>query len=436
MKNKPEYYALIEAQKLTLSSPEYVFDWLEKHVDDDSLPSEIFETLYNCNNELIKLGLARFCSDKETLRRLFNSALDKEGEAIRCSVLSNKNCTFGSVVGIDTFNAEELKVILEKATSAEISAIMENESFKGYYLADIFNRTRIAENLTDDQWFLCCIRALYLNPNIRRDYQSKSGYTDFWAAAAHSAAIKAAWQLLEIVPLTFNWAANLCSIFGDYPRILLSDHCNEDFFKRVFIRWKSDDSALDGAFGELRMWIGTYVPGSFQVHEWMANNEDKHIRLGHYSSFNTNDPEELEKYYARDSKDFIQMAIGNDWLYRDKKIRNKLRELIGKTDSDGMEIWTFSMRLERLREKEPTKYLSEEEWKWNQMSQPVTNGILEEKLEKIESRLMEQIEQLGEQLEEREKWSKRALTEHLEEVKNKLMEHLDQRVSNLKRTIF
>lgn len=316
MGNNTKYHRLIEAKRLFLSSPEYVYGFLEKHADDN-LPSEIFETLLKRNEELITLGLARFCNDREILKNLFINASNEDGEAIRCAVLSNSNCKFG-IFG--TFNGEELKGILERATETEIETIMGNKSIEGSYLADIFKRTGIAENLTDDQWFSCCILALYLNPNLKQDYQSQAptGYSEGWANYEHSKAINAAWQLLENAPLSDKWAINLGRVLS-CRQIILSYNCNDDYFQRIFNRWKSDDADLEEHFGNLRMWIGAYVPSTMKLHKWMSDHEDKYIRFGHYYSFTTNDPSELEKYYSQDGSDFIQIAISNNNLFRHKK---------------------------------------------------------------------------------------------------------------------
>jgi hypothetical protein len=126
MGNNTKYHGLIEAKRLSLSSPEYVYDWLEKHADElilththDNVPLEIFKTLYNCNSDLINLGLASFCNNDEILRRLFIDASNTDNEAQRCAVLSNRHCVF-SAGRLGTFNTDELKNILEKATDAEM----------------------------------------------------------------------------------------------------------------------------------------------------------------------------------------------------------------------------------------------------------------------------------------------------------------------------
>jgi hypothetical protein len=392
MGNNTKYHGLIEAKKLFLSSPEYVYDFLGKHADDN-LPSEIFETLLKRNNELITLGLARFYNDQEILKNLFINASNKDGEAIRCAVLSNKNCKFG-IIG--TFDEEELKGILERATEAEIAAIVGNASVYGSYLADIFKRTGIGENLNDDKWFLCCINALYLNPNLKQDYQSQAptGYSEGWENYEHSKAIDAAWQLFENAPLTSKWAINLGHVLS-YRQIILPYSCDNDYFQRFFSRWKSEDSDLEKHFSDLRMWIGAYVPSTMKLHKWMSDHEDKYIRFGHYYSFGTNDPSELEKYYSRDGRDFIQIANSNNNLFSHVEVRKKLRELIDKdctTRSDWFELDLFEIHYQKLAKNDP-RYLSAEDREEIEAAQPVTSGILKERLEELESRLMEQLDQ-------------------------------------------
>jgi hypothetical protein len=405
--NKIKYHdRLIEAKRLSLCSPEYVYDYLEKHASDE-LSGMFFETLLNRNNELIKLGLAIFCNDGEILRKLFyESASAQDGEVLRCAVFSNPHCDFGMYL-FGTFKKEELKGILEKATDAELVAIMGNKSIEGHELTDIFKHSGWAENLTDEQWFSCCVYALHENPNLRNDYESlHAGYHDGMMAAAHSAALEAAWQLLQTVPLTFKSAVNLVNAFDDFPRILLHYNCSDDFFMKVFSRWKSDDPELENSFGELRRCIAAYVPSSMKLHGWMADHEDKYIRLGHYSSFDTHEPEQLEKYYVRDGGGFIKMAIYNNHLYKDDKVRKRLRELIVE-HCEGFELHMFNQTLKNLEEKEPNKYLLEWEKEEVTLSQPVTIGVLKEKLEELETKLIDQIEQLRERLDQTEERNNR-----------------------------
>ena len=227
---------LIEAKRLSLCSPEYIYDYLKEHASD-GLPEVFFETLFNRNNELIRLGLAKFCDDKEILRKLFyGSASVQDGEVLRCAIFSNPHCDFG-MYPFGTFKKEELKGILGNATDAELTAIMGNKSVEGHELSDIFKRSGWAENLTDEQWFSCCVYALHENPNLRGDYESlHGGYHDGPMVACHNEVLEAAWQLLETAPVTFEWTANLMNAFSDFPRILLPCNCKDDFFIEVFGR--------------------------------------------------------------------------------------------------------------------------------------------------------------------------------------------------------
>jgi hypothetical protein len=143
------------------------------------------------------------------------------------------------------------------------------------------------------------------------------------------------------------------------------------------------------------MWIGAYVPSTMKLHKWMSDHEDKYIRFGHYYSFATNDPSELEKYYSRDGSDFIESATGNNNLFRHEKVREKLRELIDKdcsTHSNWSNLDLFEIHYQSLAKSDP-RYLSEKDREENEAAQPVTAGILKEKLEELESRLMEQLNQ-------------------------------------------
>jgi hypothetical protein len=156
--------------------------------------------------------------------------------------------------------------------------------------------------------------------------------------------------LLENATLTSKWAINLGHVLS-YRQIILPYSCDDDYFQRIFSRWKSDDPDLEKHFGDLRMWIGACVPSTMKLHKWMSDHEDKYIRFGHYYSFATNDPSELENYYSRDGRDFIQIANGNNNLFRHEEVRKKLRELIDKdcsTRSDWFELDLFQIQHQKL----------------------------------------------------------------------------------------
>jgi len=108
MENNGTYHALIEAKRLVLSSPEYVYDYLEKH--SEKLPLEVFGALFKCNNELIKLGLAKFCNDHEILRKLYVESAKEDGEVMRCAVFSNPHCEISGF--LSPFEDDEKKSIL------------------------------------------------------------------------------------------------------------------------------------------------------------------------------------------------------------------------------------------------------------------------------------------------------------------------------------
>ena len=57
MENNATYNALIEAKRLVLSSPEYVYDYLEKH--SEKLPLEVFDALFKCNIALLGMLIFR-----------------------------------------------------------------------------------------------------------------------------------------------------------------------------------------------------------------------------------------------------------------------------------------------------------------------------------------------------------------------------------------
>ena len=314
---------LIEAKRLLLSSPETVFQYFEKHQDGE-IPYQLAEVLLTRNDELINLGLARFTKNKEVLEKLFKESSD---EAIRCAALSNP--IFFHLVIFGCTEKKHLVNILEKGTQAEVHALVTNESLKGNSLANIFSREGWASHLDDDRWFLCSILALN-NPNLQSEYKSFSpvGYGEGWQEYEHDKAIKAAWNLLLYAPLTKKWANGLSYEFSS-KKITNIKAMDEKYYKEVLARWVSEKKDLEEDFKDLRMWISSTVPTYLEdLHKWMADHEDRSIRIGHYYSFTTYDEKELDKYYEKDGKEFINAALKNTNLFVNKQIREHLRKLV------------------------------------------------------------------------------------------------------------
>jgi hypothetical protein len=126
------------------------------------------------------------------------------------------------------------------------------------------------------------------------------------------------------------------------------------------------------------MWIAANVPSQSKLHEWMATQEDLSIRLGHYYSFDTDNPEELERRFDRDGREFIEAATSNNNLYQRENVRSRLRELIDKdchSRGQWLELDLFKSQLEKLAQEDP-QYLSAEKRQEREATLLVTIGTL------------------------------------------------------------
>lgn len=382
-----DYKGLLEITRLSLSSPEHVYAYLESKAEE-GLPPGVSTALFKLDHRLIKLGLARFSDDREILRTLFGTSEDTE--TLRCAVLANPHCDLSSSYPMfGTLEDDALKAVLETGTDSELQAMLSNKSLKDSTLAEILTREGWAQGLSDDRWLSCAILALESNPNLRREYKSHFpvGYSTGWEFSQHNRALYAAWGVLELAPLTESAAGNLSEVFSMRA---MASICEDAFFLRVFGRWRSEDPSLEKKFSDLRMWVGSNVPALSKLHEWMASHEDPSIRQGHYFSFDTYEPDELDRYFERDGDQFISAAIINDNLYREENVRTRLRQLVDKnchTRSDWFDLDLFESRLERLAQQDPT-YLREADRKERQATDPVTIGFLNHALEQSEQRMI------------------------------------------------
>ncbi|MFQ5853770.1 MAG: hypothetical protein ACE5JU_24690, partial [Candidatus Binatia bacterium] len=352
MKGIVDPKTLIEAKRLLLVSPEEVYRYLEERKDDEIL-YQLAEVLLERNDELINLAIARFTNNEGVLESLFKASTD---EAIRCAALGNPEFPLGFFRLVEEQHTDLINV-LEKGTQAEVHALVTNASLDGDSLASIFRREGWAGHLSDDRWFLCSILALN-NPNLKSQYKSRApiGYGEGYESYQHNKAIEGAWSLLLNAPLTKEWAINLSDQLAG-NKIFHYYGADETFYKKVFVRWVSDSEELEKSFKDLRMWIASTVPTHLdKLHEWMANHDDQAIRIGHYYSFNTHDEKELDKYYEKDSKEFIDAALQNEHLFINKKIREYLKELVNKNcEERGWydDLDFFDIALERISKIRP-----------------------------------------------------------------------------------
>ena len=116
-----DYNAFLEISRLTVSSPEHVYAYLESR-SKEGLPDGVSEVLFLLNNSLINLGLARYSHDHEVLTKLFRTPSPEEKESLRCAVLANPNCYLSKSFG--TLKQEELKAVLENGTELELQAML------------------------------------------------------------------------------------------------------------------------------------------------------------------------------------------------------------------------------------------------------------------------------------------------------------------------
>ena len=116
-----DYNAFLEISRLTVSSPEHVYAYLESR-SKEGLPDGVSDALFLLNNSLINLGLARYSHDHEVLTKLFRTPSPEEKESLRCAVLANPNCYLSKSFG--TLKQEELKAVLENGTELELQAML------------------------------------------------------------------------------------------------------------------------------------------------------------------------------------------------------------------------------------------------------------------------------------------------------------------------
>lgn len=357
---------VIEKKRLELSSPEFVYQYLEAHssagvLDDGNIPDETVESLFKRNNDLINLALAQFISHSAIINKIFSSTDD---QALRCAALSNPKI-FGSLeipgINVDNISFTTLTDIVKKGSNAEVNALMVNRAIKGDRLAEAFKKEGWCKNLHEDRWFFVSAFALG-NPNIHADFPDDFRYDDGWATYQHNNAIEAAWNLLLTAPLTDKWAAGLYSQFTKYKIASCYAIKMNNFLQKVFKRWVSESEETEEQFIWLRKIIASTVSYNASYNEeirmFLVNHEDLPVRQGYYESFKPHNIEEIDKYYKKDRVHFIESAVNNENLYKNEEIRNYFSALVSEKDSHVSDI--FYRVYDKLKKQDNSFLIKEE----------------------------------------------------------------------------
>lgn len=307
----------------------------------------------------VRHAVARYGSHIRSLRNLFNKGSNSE----RLAVLSNpyigpqdEDRLFSSDLVLSKSDAE---VILKnyQSNSREFAVFMNNPHINREWLSARISSWMETEGF-DNNGLLFLVHYLVDNPIIksRRDETLMDG----WAEHSYNQLNFALAELLQVVPVTIDWADVLSRML---PNLYLS--FVPDFEIDLIERWKDPEPTDDGErfyFPYLREQITRYLIAhnhrSEVKEKYSIEHDDSAVRKGfytslqpyelfkgisrtrdfYYPSFRYLDDTELsesqqqlvdfcKRCFERDKNDFVESLIWNEHFWKTKEDREFLNDI-------------------------------------------------------------------------------------------------------------
>ena len=408
-----DYKIMITEAELMASTAERVHLWLEGRAnnaenDDTTGDEELEQSLLSRGDQLIDLGLARFCLYTDTARTLFKRGqAAKPGQKndalmLRLACLSNRALSKLFIASppealVDRHNGG-VENWLVTAEDIEITALFDNPDMSDNFLRDFLECKKPWEVMSEKHR-LQAIRALTRNPRMQAAYV---GWMDGYAEYTHNSVFHAAWQLAEKLPTTREWAMTLRGLFDKLRRESHSKEAPLDVAKR----WLPDPSDADAAeteseaikSGYLNAYQGVRsglarlaIKGNYKLATDLLSHTDIALRVAAYADMCMT-PEQLTIAFARDEKAAVDAALRNLQLWRNPKTREVLHDISWQADGlDGRSNLDYANMFNFFKKENAKKYPDwfkdeeEQEEPIEPSDQPATKTDIERAIEAMAS---------------------------------------------------
>ena len=374
--------AMLEAERLRLSSPEVVYEWLA------ALPASNNSLLGNCADgivttllarevPLIDLGLARFTANYQLLKPLWD-----KGGLVRTALLANR--AHGPLFPTSNFysagDADPLRPIIEDMPEHDVAALYSNPKCPAALLDQTFRNTL---GLSEERHHLACLFAVR-NERLRTTLRQDT-FDEFTRSLEHAKPIHAVWDLVRTAPVDGRWAQVLIST-GDIvfelglPKEFTPDLSTEegradwkgtwqqrnDAYRRVIFeaaetRWLGPEAERGDQYGSFLWARAAFAEAVCRSRphnpEIKSDHPDAGFRKGFYRAAAIYPEWDIEVMYARDGKIFLDGITWNDSLYErgNTQAQRAVRTFALKSEDDAYIHW-MKGRLAALTAKDPDLY--------------------------------------------------------------------------------
>jgi len=312
----PDLNDLLDAEYFRHASAESVFSHLSRlpppeSYGCDNVQPRTLGVLTSRPEPLIRLGLARYCSNRETIA----SMLSEASATIRCAALSNRNIKHGDITVRKQIPYAIYEQILNSGEPAEILALLSNPSVSHKLLGKVVGRKIPVQPMEDQRWW-ALMRCVGSNPGLRHTISGSHH-----EVAAHVDPIRALWGLL--------WDAERCSTAEDCLReiyrfihfIMPVSKGPQDMLDVLASRWTDPihSASPDDPFENLRRTCARRYAETLSSDDARAAalqlHPDRAIRLGYYEGIRLAPGFDLTTACQRDDDACLSALAGNPTLH-------------------------------------------------------------------------------------------------------------------------
>ncbi|MFA7645636.1 MAG: hypothetical protein WCY15_01575 [Phenylobacterium sp.] len=365
----------VEAERLRHSSPDAIYAYLAglrpqgRRGAEENLPRKITDALLGLRNPLVDLGLARFATDFERLKPLWD-----RGPACRLAMLGNSNGGWVSAV-------ERLDQLYAEGTEEELEAILTNPKLGSGWLESAISNKR---DLPIERWQTLARLAL-TNTQLTHTLEHDT-WNEFTDAYDHDRPIQAAWRLYEEVEPTAAWADVLqrCGRLyfslrlpesylpdlkteegrAEWSRSVSARHARyeDDLVALVAERWRTPeeckDEQLQPFFWARAAFAEAASRRNARLSKIVRDHDDLAFRRGYYAGAPIREWP-LREHFQRDGMDFVDAVLWNPTLFErvNYRAQREVRSLARDRErSDDFRVGWYKSALERWRAQDPAKY--------------------------------------------------------------------------------
>jgi len=321
--------------ELINASPEYVFHWLkENQVEahdwgNDRLSLE--KSLLARDNNLINLGLALYAEESDigyALYRMSDLALKRaalSGRSVNPRLLSkswvlNDDVIPALIKGLSSDNKNEEEKCL-------LNELFQNPLIPDDLLEAVFKKSDIFSDIDHNLW-LHILAMTSQNKRLSTPYSES--WMDGYAEYLYNSVFYAGWKLFSELPVNLHSARVLLALsYNLYPITHDID------ILETIERWRSKDKDEEKAYSHVRKGLVRVIGSWSKEFKTLERSEDLALRQGYFERVNVVEPKDVETWFERDGKDFLDAALHNSIFFKDEGVREAFRRACWAVDSGG-----------------------------------------------------------------------------------------------------